>query len=155
MASERRFPIRSTHGIPSFVLFRWHFTCASRSLPAWDNPKLCLLECLHLVCDIGPVVSRYFLLDFLEQVGEVVQAADRRVVSVLTTGLKYTVRLANGPTCDDLWAARPVPHPSSPLGLLDFGKADGYTLVLVWALLKSFRHSIPDLHRSFHHRGLC
>jgi hypothetical protein len=38
------------------------------------------------VRDIGPVVSRYFLLDFLEQVGEVVQAADRRAASVLADG---------------------------------------------------------------------
>ena len=51
--------------------------------PAWDRPKLCLLECAHLVGDIVPVLSRYLLLDFFEEVGEVVQAADRRAASVL------------------------------------------------------------------------
>jgi len=51
--------------------------------PAWDSPKLSLLECIHLVGDIVPVLSRYLLLDFFEEVGEVVQAADRRAASVL------------------------------------------------------------------------
>jgi hypothetical protein len=51
--------------------------------PAWDSPKLSLLECIHLVGDIGPVLSRYLLLDFFEEVGEVVQAADRGAASVL------------------------------------------------------------------------
>ena len=51
--------------------------------PAWDSPKLSLLECVHLVGDIGPVLSRYLLLDFFKEVGEVVQAADRRAASVL------------------------------------------------------------------------
>jgi len=32
---------------------------------------------------LGPVLSRYLLLDFFEEVGEVVQAADRRAASVL------------------------------------------------------------------------
>lgn len=51
--------------------------------PAWDSPKFCLLECIHLVGDIVPVLTRYLLLDFFEEVGEVVQAADRRAASVL------------------------------------------------------------------------
>ena len=42
-----------------------------------------MLECVHLVGNIVPVLSRYLLLDFFEEVGEVVQAADRRAASVL------------------------------------------------------------------------
>ena len=79
-ARERRSPTRSTHSIPGFV-----FSSGRISLfqsPAWDSPKLSLLECVHLVGDIGPVLSRYLLLDFFEEVGEVVQAADRRAASV-------------------------------------------------------------------------
>ena len=43
----------------------------------------CLLEGVYLVGDIGPVWTRYFLLHFLEQVREVVQAADRCAPPVL------------------------------------------------------------------------
>jgi hypothetical protein len=49
--------------------------------PAWDSPKLGLLESTHLVGDIVPVLRRYLLLDFFEEVGEVVQATDRRAAS--------------------------------------------------------------------------
>ena len=34
------------------------------------------------MCDIRPVVRRYLLLDFREEISEVMQAADRRVMSV-------------------------------------------------------------------------
>lgn len=50
---------------------------------AWEAQSSVCSECFHLVRDLAPVASRYLLVDFLEQMGEVMQAADRRVVSVL------------------------------------------------------------------------
>ena len=72
IALERRFPTRLTHSIPGFVLFgriSFHFSKVDRRRPGMGRHR-----------------SSTNLLDFVEQVGEVVQATDRRAVSVLVDG---------------------------------------------------------------------
>jgi hypothetical protein len=49
-----------------------------------------LLACLHLLGDIRPVLSRYFLLDFLEETAEVTQAAYRCAASVVADSNVFT-----------------------------------------------------------------
>lgn len=57
---------------PGLLLVRCPPTCAPG-----------LLECLHLMGDIGPVAGGRLLPHFLEQIGEVMQAADRCALPVL------------------------------------------------------------------------
>ena len=123
IALERRFPTRSTHSIPGFCpsSVAFHFTFPKWIAAGLGWPKARLAR-MSSTCPRHRFSTN--LLDFLEQVGEVAQATDRRA-GVRSRGQRRT------------WAQRPAILTQVPNRL--FHRGSDYSHAPEYALSGEFR----------------